>query len=88
MAEGQIEGWEVVMETNSEITAELAKAYLLDAGITAEVFSQRDHALRVNLPNAQLVRVLVQRENADEAKALINELDRQDAGGGAEESEL
>lgn len=73
------EQWDVIYTTNSEISAELTRAYLCDSGIDARIFSQRDHTIRANLPNAQLVRVLVPLAFSGEAAALLEQLHSADA---------
>ncbi|ACF12483.1 hypothetical protein Ctha_0011 [Chloroherpeton thalassium ATCC 35110] len=67
----EIEGWRVVYNTNSEMEAELIKAYLSDAEIEAQVMSQRDHMLPANEFETLLVHVLVEPENLDAAQSLI-----------------
>jgi len=61
----------VVYNTNSEMEAELIKAYLNNADIEVQVMSQCDHMLPVHAFDSQLVHVLVEPENVEKAKSFI-----------------
>lgn len=73
----EIEGWKIVLNTESEIEAELLKAYLNDAGIEVQVFSQRDHIIPANSFDAPLVHVLVEPEQYEKAAELVQEFLKQ-----------
>ena len=83
----EIEGWRVVLNTSSDIEAEIAKAYLNDAGIEVQIFSQRDHMIPANAFDAPLVHVLVEPENYEKAVELLKELREQSESGEAIDGE-
>ncbi|NTV47609.1 MAG: DUF2007 domain-containing protein [Chlorobiales bacterium] len=83
----EIEGWKIVLNTNSEIEAELVKGYLADSGIEVQVFSQRDHVIPANAFDAPLVHVLVEPGQYEKAVELIQEFREQNQPGAADEDE-
>jgi hypothetical protein len=54
-----IEGWAQVYTTTSEFEARLLRDNLLAEGIDAQIFSQKDNMLSVDLGELSIVRVLV-----------------------------
>lgn len=85
----EIEGWKIVLNTDSEIEAELVKGFLTDAGIEVQIYSQRDHVIPANAIDAPLVHVLVEPEQYETAVELVREFREQnqsDMAGGDEET--
>jgi hypothetical protein len=78
MATEKIEDWAVVYETNSEIKAEMIRTYLKDSEIESMILNQRDHSIRVNLPNAELVKVLVPSDQEAQAKLALEAMENLD----------
>lgn len=54
-----IQGWAQVYSTNAEFDAQLVRENLLSEGIDAQIFSQKDRILTVDLGELAIVRVLV-----------------------------
>lgn len=79
----EIEGWKVVLNTESEIEAQLIKAYLNDTGIEVQILSQRDHIIPANAFDAPLVHVLVEPEQYEKAVELVREYREQSQSGEA-----
>ncbi|NTW49660.1 MAG: DUF2007 domain-containing protein [Chlorobiales bacterium] len=79
----EIEGWKVVLNTESELEAELIKAYLNDMGIEVQILSQRDHIIPANAFDAPLVHVLVEPEQYEKATELVREFRAQTKSGQA-----
>ena len=54
-----IQGWAQVYSTASEFDAQLLRDNLLAEGVEAQIFSQRDNMISVDLGDLSIVRVLV-----------------------------
>lgn len=68
-----IENWVCVMEAGTEYEIELAKNYLSDHDIPANILSKRDSAYSLNVGEMALVYLYVPREYEEEAReALAN----------------
>ncbi len=74
-----IEGWVVVYNSNSEMDASLMQAYLNDANIETQIYSQRDHMLPANAFDQALVHLLVPKTQEKEAKELVDAFLNQDS---------
>lgn len=73
-----IEGWAQVYSTSDDIEAQLIAGNLQAEGLNAQVLSQKDHSLTVDLGELSPVRVLVPAWEYEEAsRVLAGHMDRQ-----------
>lgn len=70
-----IENWVCVMERGTEYEVEIAKSYLADMEIPANILSKRDSAISVNVGDMALVYLYVPREYAEQAREALAELE-------------
>lgn len=70
-----IENWVCVMERGTEYEVEIAKSYLTDREIPANILSKRDSAISVNVGDMAHVYLYVPREYAEEARKALDEVD-------------
>ncbi|HUF08835.1 MAG TPA: DUF2007 domain-containing protein [Rhodothermales bacterium] len=73
------EGWVTIFQTSTDYEADMVRDRLDSAGIPAAVFTQRDHALNLNVGKLALVFVMVPEEHRADAEALLAELPLTDA---------
>ncbi len=69
----ELEGWVSVFRSSTDYEADMARDRLDSAGITAAVFTQRDHALNLTVGDLARVYVMVPEDNAAEATAILQE---------------
>ncbi len=69
----ELEGWVSVFRSSTDYEADMARDRLDSAGMTAAVFTQRDHALNLTVGALARVYVMVPEESAAEAKAILEE---------------
>ena len=65
------EDWVSIFETGTDYEADLVRDRLDDAGMTAVVLTQRDHAFNLNVGDLAAVHVMVPPGIAEEARELI-----------------
>ena len=65
------EDWIVVFKTSTDYEGDLVRDRLDDAGISAVVLTQRDHAFNLNVGDLAPVNVLVPPDQIDEARAVL-----------------
>ena len=65
------EDWVVVFQSGTDYEADIVRDRLDDAGISAIVLTQRDHAFNLNVGDLSDVNVLVPPAQATEARALL-----------------
>jgi len=70
-----IENWVCVIERGTEYEVEIAKSYLSDLEIPANILSKRDSAFSVNVGDMAHVYLYVPREYAEEAQKALEEVD-------------
>ena len=70
-----IENWVCVIERGTEYEVEIAKSYLADLEIPANILSKRDSAFSVNVGDMAHVYLYVPREYAEEAHKALEEVD-------------
>lgn len=75
----EYEGWIAVFSSGTDFEADLVRDRLDDAGIPAVVLTQRDHAFNLTIGDLAPVHVMVQPENAEEARAVVAEAPVSDA---------
>ena len=68
-----IEGWAQVYTTSTDVEAELIRENLRSEGIDAEVLSQKDHMVRVDMGDLSPVRVLVPAYAYEHARSVVEE---------------
>jgi hypothetical protein len=68
-----IEGWAQVYTTSTDVDADLIRGNLQSEGIDAEILSQKDHMLRVDMGDLSPVRVLVPAFEYERARAVVAE---------------
>lgn len=73
-----IEDWVCVMEAGTEYEIELAKNYLTDHNIPANILSKRDSAYSLNVGEMALVYLYVPREFEEEARKALEETEIKD----------
>ena len=69
----ELGGWVSVFRSSTDYEADMARDRLDSAGITAAVFTQRDHALSLTVGSLARVYVMVPEDNAAEATAILQE---------------
>lgn len=70
-----IENWVCVMEAGTEYEVEIAKNYLSDHNIPANILSKRDSSISVNVSEMALVYLYVPREYEEEAREALKEFE-------------
>lgn len=70
------EGWAVVAVCNYEYEAQMIKDTLIEGGIEAMVLSQKDHALPVPVGDMSEIKVLVNEESYEEARAVVADIQK------------
>ena len=65
--------WIAVFTTSTDYEADLVRDRLDDAGVAAVVLTQRDHAFNLNVGDMAAVLVMVQPENVEAARAVLDE---------------
>ncbi len=73
-----IENWVCVMEAGTEYEIELAKNYLTDQNIPANILSKRDSAYSLNVGEMALVYLYVPREFEEEAREALEDVELED----------
>ena len=81
----QIENWTCIMERGTEYEVEIAKNYLSDMDIPANILSKRDSAISVNVGEMAHVYLYVPNEYAEEARNALEELELPDDADNEEE---
>lgn len=71
MSNGTYEEWIVVFQSGTDYEADIVRDRLDDAGISAVVLTQRDHAFNLNVGDLSDVSVLVPQDQVDDAMALL-----------------
>ena len=71
MKEQTYEGWIVVFKSGTDYEADIVRDRLDDAGLSAVVLTQRDHAFNLTLGDLAKVNVLVPPEQVDEAREIL-----------------
>ncbi|MEM9666641.1 MAG: DUF2007 domain-containing protein [Bacteroidota bacterium] len=66
------DGWIVVHASGTDYEAEIVRDRLDDAGVTAVVLTQRDHAFNLTLGELAEINVLVPPQEADQAQAILS----------------
>lgn len=72
MSDRTYEDWIVVYRTGTDYEADLVRDRLDDAGISAVVFTQRDHAFNLNVGDLAPVNVMVPPDQLAAAQAVLN----------------
>lgn len=67
----EINNWVCVMEAGTEYEVEIAKNYLADHDIPANILSKRDSAFSVNVGETALVYLYVPKEYEKEARETL-----------------
>lgn len=68
-----IQGWAQIYSTASEFEAQLLRENLIAEGIDAQIFSQKDNMLSVDLGELSIVRLLVPAWQYEQAEKVISE---------------
>ena len=71
MANTKYEDWVVVFQSGTDFEADIVRDRLDDAGISAVILTQRDHAFNLNVGDLSDVNVLVPPGQVDDAVALL-----------------
>ncbi len=71
MSDRTYEDWISVYRTGTDYEADLIRDRLDDAGISAVVFTQRDHAFNLNVGDLAPVNVMVPPDQVERARALL-----------------
>lgn len=71
----EIENWVCVMEAGKEYEIEIAKNYLADNDIPANMLSKRDSSYNLNIGDMALVYLYVPNEYEEQARKLLAESD-------------
>lgn len=71
----EIKNWVCVLESNTELEAEMAKNYLANMEIPSNILSKRDSAYSLTVGEMALVYLYVPDEYADEAKEALKDWD-------------
>jgi hypothetical protein len=71
MTEKRYEGWVPVYSSGTDYEADLVRGMLDDAGVSAVILTQRDHAFNLNLGDTAQVLVLVPPDEEAAARELI-----------------
>ena len=75
---GDIENWTCVMERGTEYEVQIAKNYLSDMEIPANILSKRDSAISVNIGDMAHVYLYVPKEYEEEARQALEEFELPD----------
>lgn len=73
-----IEDWVCIMERGTEYEVEIAKNYLSDHDIPANILSKRDSAISVNVGDMSMVYLYVPRDYEEEARRLLEDVEEPD----------
>lgn len=65
------EDWIVVFKTSTDYEGDLVRDRLDDAGVSAVVLTQRDHAFNLNVGDLAPVNVLVPPDQVEDARAVL-----------------
>lgn len=71
----EIEDWVCVMERGTEYEVEIAKNYLSDHNIPANILSKRDSAISVNVSELAMVYLYVPEDYEEEAREALKEFE-------------
>lgn len=71
MTTPNLEGWVPVFEASTDYEADIVRDRLDSEGISAVVFTQRDHVFNLNVGDLARTAVLVAPEQADAARAFL-----------------
>ncbi len=71
MNETRYQDWVVVFQSGTDYEADLVRDRLDDAGMSAVILTQRDHAFNLNVGDLSEVNVLVPPDQVDDAVALL-----------------
>ncbi len=71
MANTRYQDWVVVFKSGTDYEADIVRDRLDDAGMSAVILTQRDHAFNLNVGDLSDVNVLVPPDQVDEAVALL-----------------
>lgn len=69
--EATYEDWVVVFKTSTDYEGDLVRDRLDDAGISAVLLTQRDHAFNLTVGDLAPVNVLVPQDQVEEARSLL-----------------
>ena len=69
--ESTYENWVVVFKTSTDYEGDIVRDRLDDAGVSAVVLTQRDHAFNLTVGDLAPVNVLVPPDQVDEARAVL-----------------
>lgn len=73
----EVENWECILSTNKSFEAEMLKNYLMDHEIPCHILSKKDSSYVVDFSSLSMVFVYVPVDFAEQAKALMADLDSQ-----------
>ncbi len=68
----KLEGWVTVFTSGTDYEADLVRDRLDDAGLSAVILTQRDHAFNLTVGELASVCVLVPPEQEDEARSILS----------------
>ena len=71
MSSQQFEGWISVFSTGTDYEADLVRDRLDDAGVTAVVLTQRDHAFNLTVGDLAPVHVMTPPDQVEEAREIL-----------------
>lgn len=71
MSDRTYQDWVVVFKTGTDYEADLVRDRLDDAGLSAVVLTQRDHAFNLNVGDLAPVNVLVPPEHVEQAEEIL-----------------
>ena len=74
-----VEGWVSAFETSTDFEADLVRDRLDEEGVSAVVFTQRDHSFNLNVGDLSTVHVMVPPEHAEQAREIIGRAPLTDA---------
>lgn len=80
-----IENWACVMERGTEYEVEMAKNYLADQDIPANILSKRDSSISVNYGEMGMVYLYVPNEYEEDARKALTEFELPEEGTNEEE---
>jgi len=72
----RIENWTCVMEAGTEYEVEIAKNYLSDLDIPANILSKRDSALSLNVGDTSMVYLYVPDDYEEEARKALSDIEK------------
>lgn len=78
MSTNTYEGWVVVFNSGTDYEADLVRDRLDDAGVSAVVLTQRDHAFNLTMGDLAQVRVLVPPDQVAAANEVLDSLPFED----------